>query len=98
MEIETTKIGKRGAVVIPISLRRKYGFEEGSLVVAEAREEGVLLRPAVTLPLERYTPERKAEFLLNNAVTPRDYAWALEEVKKMGIDPKTIPHEKPKSR
>jgi hypothetical protein len=50
------------------------------------------------LPLERYTPERKAEFLLNNAVTPGDYAWALEEVKKMGIDPKTIPHEKPKSR
>ena len=98
MEIETTKIGKRGAVVIPAGLRRKYGFEEGSLVVAEAREEGVLLRPAVALPLERYTPERKAEFLLNNAVTPRDYAWALEEVKKMGIDPKTIPHEKPKSR
>ncbi len=79
-------------------LRRKYGFEEGSLVVAEAREEGVLLRPAVTVSLERYTPERKAEFLLNNAVTPGDYAWALEEVKKMGIDPKTIPHEKPKSR
>jgi AbrB family looped-hinge helix DNA binding protein len=94
----TTKIGKRGAVVIPAGLRRKYGFEEGSLVVAEAREEGVLLRPAVTLPLERYTPERKAEFLLNNVVTPGDYAWALEEVKKMGIDPRTIPHEKPKSR
>ena len=98
MQMVTTKIGKRGAVVIPAGLRRKYGFEEGSLVVAEAREEGVLLRPAVALPLEKYTPERKAEFLLNNAVTPRDYAWALEEVKKMGIDPKTIPHEKPKSR
>jgi AbrB family looped-hinge helix DNA binding protein len=98
MEIETTKIGRRGAVVIPAGLRRKYGFEEGSLVVVEAREEGVLLRPAVTLPLERYTPERKAEFLLNNAVTPEDYAWALREVKKLGIDPKAIPHEKPKSR
>ena len=98
MQMATTKIGKRGAVVIPAGLRRKYGFEEGSLVVAEAREEGVLLRPAVTLPFERYTPERKAEFLLNNAVTPGDFAWALEEVKKMGIDPKTIPHEKPKSR
>jgi AbrB family looped-hinge helix DNA binding protein len=98
MEIETTKVGKRGAVVIPAGLRRKYGFKEGSLVVAEAREEGVLLRPVITLPLERYTPERKAEFLLNNAVTPEDYAWALEEVKKLGVDPKTIPHEKPKSR
>ena len=98
MEIETTKIGKRGVVVIPAGLRRKYGFEEGSLVVAEAREEGVLLRPAVTLPLERYTPERKAEFLLNNAVTPEGYAWAVKEVKKLGIDPKSIPHDKPKSR
>jgi len=98
MEMETTKIGKRGALIIPAGLRRKYGFEEGSIVVAEAREEGVLLRPAVTLPLERYSPERKAEFLLNNAVTPEDYAWALEEVKKIGIDPKTILHKKPKSR
>ena len=98
MEAETTKIGKRGTIVIPAGLRRKYGFEEGSLVVAEAQEQGILLRPAVMLPLERYTPQRKAEFLLNNAVTSEDYAWALKEVKKLGIDPKTIPHEKPKSR
>lgn len=98
MRMETTKIGKRGAVVIPAGLRRKYGLEEGSLVVAEAREEGVLLRPAVTLPLERYSSERKAEFLLNNAVTPEDYAWALQEVKKLGVDPKNISHEKPRRR
>ncbi|MBE3142751.1 MAG: AbrB/MazE/SpoVT family DNA-binding domain-containing protein, partial [Planctomycetes bacterium] len=69
METEKTKIGRRGAVVIPIGLRKKYGFEEGSLVIAEARAEGVLLRPVATIPLEIYTPERKAEFLLNNAVT-----------------------------
>ncbi len=98
METETTKIGKRGTIVIPAGLRRKYGFEEGSLVVAEAQAEGILLRPAVTLPIERYTPQRKAEFLLNSAVTPEDYAWALKEVRKLGINPKTIPHEKPKSR
>jgi AbrB family looped-hinge helix DNA binding protein len=97
MEIGTTKIGKRGTVVIPAGLRRKYGFKEGSVVIAEAREEGVLLRPVVTLPLEIYTSERKAEFLLNNAVTPKDYAWAIKEVWKMGLDPKKIPHEKPKS-
>ena len=97
MEIDTTKVGKRGTVVIPAGLRRKYGFEEGSVVIAEARAEGVLLRPVVTLPLEIYTSERKAEFLLNNAVTPKDYAWAIKEVRKMGLDPKKIPHEKPKS-
>lgn len=96
MERETTKVGKRGAVVIPSSLRRKYGLEEGSLIVAEGRAEGVLLRPVVTLPLEIYTPERKAEFLLNSAITPEDYSWAVKEVRKMGIDPETIPHKKPK--
>ena len=98
METEKTKIGRRGAVVIPIGLRKKYGFEEGSLVIAEARAEGVLLRPVATIPLEIYTPERKAEFLLNNAVTPEDYAWAVREVRKMGLNPENISHEKPKHR
>ncbi len=96
MERETTKVGKRGTVVIPSSLRRKYGLEEGSLVIVEGRAEGVLLRPMVTFPLEVYTPERKAEFLLNTAVSPEDYAWAIKEVRKMGIDPETLPHKKPK--
>ncbi len=45
--------------------------------------------------LEAYTPERIAEFLLNNAVSPEDYAAALTEVRKLGIDPATIPHEPP---
>jgi len=98
METEKTKIGRRGAVVIPVGLRKKYGFEEGSLVIAEARAEGVLLRPAATIPLEIYTPERKAEFLLNNAVSPEDYAWAVKEVRKMGLNPESISHEKPKHR
>jgi hypothetical protein len=35
---------------------------------------------------------------LNNAVTSRDYAWAVREVRKMGLDPRSIPHEKPKAR
>lgn len=98
METEKTKIGRRGAVVIPVRLRKKYGFEEGSLVIAEARTEGVLLRPVAAIPIEIYTPERKAEFLLNNAVTPEDYAWAVKEVRKMGLNPESISHEKPKHR
>jgi len=98
MKGEPTKIGKRGTVVIPARLRREYGLEEGSIVIAEAREEGLLLRPVMTLPLERYTPERKAEFLLNNAVTSKDYSWAAKEVRKMGLDPEKILHEKPKRR
>jgi len=96
MEGETTKIGKRGAVIIPAGLRRKYGMQEGSILIAESRAEGVLLRPVVTLPLEIYTPERKAEFLLNSAITLQDYEWAVQEARKLGVDPESIPHDKPK--
>ncbi len=98
MQTERTKVGRRGAVVIPAGLRKKYGFEEGSLVIAEARAEGVLLKPVATIPVEIYTPERKAEFLLNNAVTPEDYAWAVGEVRKMGLNPENIAHKKPRRR
>jgi hypothetical protein len=44
------------------------------------------------VPIEIYTPERKAEFLLLNAVDERDYQAAVAEVRKLGIDPSKIPH------
>ena len=47
------------------------------------------------MPLESYSPERKAEFLLSNAVDGEDYARAEEEVRKLGLDPATIPHHRP---
>ena len=95
MPVETTKVGRRGTVVIPAVLRRKYGFEEGSQLIVEELSEGVLLRPVVTLPVEIYTPERKAEFLLNNAITKEDYAAAIKKVRNMGLDPDTVRHRKP---
>lgn len=93
---ETSKVGKRGAVVIPAKLRKRFGIREGTLVIAEAREDGILLRPAVALPVEAYSPERVAEFLLTNAVDPGDYREAVARVKAMGLDPDAIPHVKPK--
>jgi AbrB family looped-hinge helix DNA binding protein len=95
MSTEMTKVGKRGAIVIPASLRRRFGIKEGSLVIAEERAEGVLIRPAAAVPIEMYTPERRAEFLLSNAVDAKDYARVKADVRKMGLDPGTIPHYKP---
>jgi AbrB family looped-hinge helix DNA binding protein len=95
MSHSTSRVGKRGTVVIPAALRRRFGIEEGSLVIAEDREEGILIRPAVAVPLESYSQERKAEFLLSNAVDVEDYARAEEEVRKMGLDPTAIAHHKP---
>jgi AbrB family looped-hinge helix DNA binding protein len=82
--LDTTKVGKRGTVVIPAALRPHFGIEEGSLVMIEVRDEGILIRPAVAMPVEIYTPECRAEFLLTNAVDLADYAGFVEEVRKMG--------------
>ena len=84
--------------MIPAGLRRRFGIVEGDVIIAEAHEEGILIRPATALPREIYSPTRKAQFLLNNAVDPEDYARALETVRAMGIDPESVPHEKPATK
>ncbi len=94
---EVTKVGKRGTVVIPAPLRKRYGLEEGREILVEETAEGLLLRPAVTLPVEMYSKERRAAFLLENAVNRGDYKRAREEVRKLGLDPDAIPHERPKT-
>ena len=92
---ESSKIGKRGTFVIPARLRRRFGLAEGATVIAEETEEGILIRPAVTVPIESYSPERRAEFLLSNAVGEDDYARAREAVEEMGLDPDSIEHHRP---
>ncbi len=92
---ESSRVGKRGTFVIPAKLRRRFGLEEGSEVIAEETPQGILIRPAVTVPLELYSDERKAEFLLSNAVDAEDYSRALEEVRAMGLDPSKIDHHRP---
>ena len=95
---ETSRVGKRGSIVVPARMRRKFGIDEGSLVIAEERDDGILIRPAVAVPVEIYTPTRIAEFLLSNAVNAKDYRAALQAVRKLGIDPRTIAHERPRRR
>lgn len=93
--MESAKVGKRGAIIVPARLRKRFGIEEGSLVTAEEKDDGILIRPAVLVPVERYSPERKAEFLLSTATTDADYRKARREVRKLGLDPDSIPHRRP---
>jgi AbrB family looped-hinge helix DNA binding protein len=92
---ETGTIGKKGVFTIPAAMRKRFGLLDGSLVIAEERDEGILLRPAVATALEMYSDERAAGFLLSNAVDADDYARAREEVRAMGLDPDAVPHRKP---
>src|SRR5436190_1394448 len=93
--VTKTTIARDGAITIPADLRDRYGLEDGSVLALEANEGGILLRPVDDPGIELYTPERKTEFFLNNAMDDADYAWAVEQVRKMGLDPDTIPHRKP---
>lgn len=58
----TLTINGRGVVTLPAKLRRAMGLKADDLLIAETTSQGLLLRPAVTLPLELYTPERVREF------------------------------------
>jgi len=93
--MESAKVGKRGTIVVPAKLRKRFGMEEGSIVAAEEKDDGILIRPAVLVPVERYSPERKAEFLLSTATTDADYRKARKAVRKLGLDPDSIPHRRP---
>lgn len=91
--METAKLGKRGTLVIPAKLRQRFALKEGDLLITEEREDGILLRPAVAVPVEIYTPQHKAEFLLNNAVTKQDYDRACRAIREnLRLDPTTIPN------
>ena len=67
-------------------------------MTTEAHEDGGLTRPVVALPVEEYFEERKAEFLLSNAVDEQDYAWARHEVRKLGLHPDQVRHKRPSSK
>ncbi len=58
----TLTINSRGVVTLPAKLRQAMGLKADDQLIAETTPQGLLLRPAVTLPLELYTAERVQEF------------------------------------
>jgi len=52
----------RGVITLPARLRRALGLRPDDILIAETTPEGLLLRPAVTLPVEIYSEERVREF------------------------------------
>ena len=58
----TLTMTNRGVVTLPAKLRRTLGLKPDDHLIAETTPEGLLLRPAVTLPVEVYTDKRIHEF------------------------------------
>ena len=58
----TLTLTNRGVVTLPAKLRRALGLKADDQLIAETTPEGLLLRPAVTLPVEIYSEKRIREF------------------------------------
>jgi antitoxin PrlF len=52
----------RGVVTLPAKLRAALGLKPDDQLIAETTPDGLLLRPAVTLPVEIYSEKRIREF------------------------------------
>ena len=58
----TITVTSRGVVTLPLGLRKALGIKADDTLIAETTPDGLLLRPAVTLPVEIYTAARIQEF------------------------------------
>ncbi|HEY4157667.1 MAG TPA: AbrB/MazE/SpoVT family DNA-binding domain-containing protein [Polyangiaceae bacterium] len=58
----TLTLSSRGVLTLPAKLREAVGLRTDEQVIAESTAEGLLLRPAVTLPVEIYSAARVREF------------------------------------
>ena len=58
----TLSVSGRGLVALPSKMREAAGIRPLDNLIAETTPDGILLRPAVTVPIEVYSEGRIAEF------------------------------------
>ena len=64
--IKVININGRGTLTLPKEMRQRLGVSSNAQVVAEETDDGILLRPGVTFPVELYSDTRLTEFRRNN--------------------------------
>ncbi len=58
----TIQINERGNLTLPKAMRKALGIDKGGVMIAILSADGVVLKPAMSFPIEIYTSERVAEF------------------------------------
>jgi AbrB family looped-hinge helix DNA binding protein len=91
MATTTIKMGKRGTIVLPAKLRKQFGLQDGSLLVTEAKDGEIRIRPAFVIEPEVWSPQRKAYLTLINAMTQEEYDDVSSLLRDEGIDPTDAP-------
>ena len=52
--METVIVGEKGQVTIPKKLRDRFGIKSKSPVVFELREDGIMIKPAMTVTIRQF--------------------------------------------
>ena len=55
--METVIVGERGQVTIPKKLRDRFGIKSKSPVVFELREDGIMIKPAMTIMVREFSDD-----------------------------------------
>ncbi len=53
--MDTVIVGERGQVTIPKKLRERFGIKSKSPVVFELREDGIMIKPALTVTVREFS-------------------------------------------
>lgn len=94
----TARIGRRGTLVIPAALRRRFGLEEGMVVTVTACNGGVLIKPAAVETLS----DAKCQEILEGAnrayaaLRADPVAWAEDQAERepwLRLAGETLPDE-----
>jgi len=80
MTTTTIKMGKRGTIVLPAKLRKQFGLADGSLLVTEAKDGEIRLRPALLYEPPVWSAEEKAYYILINSMTKEEWDRNLPDV------------------
>lgn len=80
--METCLIGKRGTVVLPANIRERFNVKEGDLFIVEEHDDGIILRPAVAVPIESILLSAKPNFSLT---TPSAKKTLTRRVRIFGL-------------
>ncbi len=87
-------MGKRGTIVVPAKLRKRLGLSDGCFLLLTEKPDSFEIQLARLELAEPDGRRRQASSILSSAQNLGEYLAAIEEVRRMGLEPEEIPHER----
>lgn len=79
--METAIVGERGQVTIPKKLRDRFGIKSKSPVVFELREDGIMIKPALTITVREFPEDFVREVVRADRLKPGERKAILSKWK-----------------